>query len=38
MKYIRFSYRQSEPDKAYSLKLICIRTVSSIVRENEFHI
>ncbi|WP_373262138.1 hypothetical protein [Hungatella hathewayi] len=38
MEYIRFSYRQSEPDKAYSLKLICIRTVSRIVRENEYFI
>lgn len=38
MEYIRFSYRQGEPDKAYSLKLICIRTVSRIVRENEYFI
>ena len=38
MEYIRFSYRQSEPDKIYSLKLIRIRTVSRIVRENEYFI
>lgn len=38
MEYIRFSYRQCEPDKAYNLKLVRIRTVSSIVRENEYFV